>query len=74
MAFFQGRSEALAFTTLCGKMGAKGAMTSFSLEVLLAAILKSGARGINQNRLDYFKVTGNHVKVTGNHVMYDRSA
>ena len=29
-------------------------MTSFSLEVLLAAILKRGAGGINQNMLDYF--------------------
>ena len=29
-------------------------MTSFSLEVLLVAILKRGAGGITQNMLDYY--------------------
>ena len=54
VAFFQGTQEALGFTSLWGKMRLKGAMTSSFLVVLLAAILKSGASRLIQNRLDYY--------------------
>ena len=37
--FFQGGQGGLGFTSMWGKMGLKGPMTSYSLEVLLAAIL-----------------------------------
>ena len=37
-----------------GKMRLKGTMMSSFLEVLYAAILKSGASRLIENRLDYF--------------------
>ena len=49
VAFFQGGQEALGLTSLWGKRP----MTSFSLEVLLAAILERGVGKLIQNRLDY---------------------
>ena len=39
VAFFQGGQGGLGFTSMWGKMGLKGPMTSYSLKVLLAAIL-----------------------------------
>ena len=51
--FFQGTQGGLGLITLGGKMSGEGGMTSYSLEVLLAAILKKGAGGINQNMLEY---------------------
>ena len=38
VAFFQGGQGGLGFTSLWGKIGAKGAMTSLSLEVLLRKV------------------------------------
>ena len=38
--FFQGTQGGLGLTTLGGKMSGEGGVTSYSLEVLLAAILK----------------------------------